>query len=128
MSDVQKEVGSVVIDSDGDLVLLAKIKVFGDLQANGSVPIYDEGILLRGSVGRKVHINYDEPTRVVSHVRDVLKLLEASGADLQTRPEKPIESLDPIERLARAESEIKKLQILAQASDARSISNSSLAR
>ena len=85
---MKKDIGSIVVSMDGDVLLLTELGVVGEAPGvrNGhiDVSLYDVGIFLRGekSVGRLAHIPCNEPIRVVAHVSDVLRLLEHSFVDL----------------------------------------------
>ena len=85
---MKKEIGSIVVGQDGDVILLTELDVVSEAPGvrNGhfDVSLYDVGIFLRGekSVGRPAHIPSNEPLRIVANVSDVLRLLEASGVSL----------------------------------------------
>lgn len=85
---MEKQVGSIVVGSDGDVVLLTELEVVNESPGirNGhfDVSIYDLGIFLRGEqpVGTRAYIPRSEPLRVVAHVSDVLRLLEHEFVDL----------------------------------------------
>ena len=89
---MDKEIGSLVLGPDGDLILLTDLAVVleGPSVRNGhiDVSLYDLGVFLRGRrpVGAQAHIPCTEPLRVVAHVSDVLRVLERSGFDLSTPP------------------------------------------
>lgn len=85
---MKKEVGSIVVGQDRDVILLTELDAVSEAPGvrNGhfDVSLYDVGIFLRGEkpVGRLAHIPSNEPLRVVANVSDVLRLLEASGVEL----------------------------------------------
>jgi hypothetical protein len=85
---MKKEVGSIVVGPDGDVILLTELGVVSEAPGvrNGhfDVGLYDVGIFLRGEkpVGSLAHIPCHEPLRAVAHVSDVLRLLEHSFVDL----------------------------------------------
>jgi hypothetical protein len=85
---MEKSVGSIVVSTDGDVLLLTELEVVSEVPGvrNGhwDVTLYDVGIFLRGEqpVGKKAFIPRDEPVRVVANVSDVLRLLEHSFVDL----------------------------------------------
>ena len=85
---MKKEIGSIVVSTDGDVLLLTELEVVSEAPGvrNGhfDVSLYDRGIFLRGErhVGQVAHIPHTEPVRVVAHVSDVLRLLEHEFADL----------------------------------------------
>jgi hypothetical protein len=85
---MKKEIGSIVVSPDGDVILLMDLSVVmespGIRNGHIDVSLYDVGIFLRGekSVGKLAHIPSTEPIRVVANVSNVLRLLEQSGVDL----------------------------------------------
>jgi hypothetical protein len=105
---MKKEIGSIVVTENGNVVLLTSLDNQGELQGNGSVPVFDFGIVLRGTTaepgaGARIPFPNSDNVRVVAHVSLALQLLEQSGLDLTTRPEKPLSQLHITERLARLE-------------------------
>ena len=74
---------------------------------NGQVPVFDSGIVLRGiaPIGSRCNIYAGDGLRVVGHVGEILRMLEVTGVDLNTRAERPLASLSPMERLERLEAE-----------------------
>jgi len=106
---MQKSVGSIVVTEKGTVVFITATDIVGEMQGNGTVPIFDVGVILRGagmnSVGSRCTIKNTEGLRVVGHVGELVRLLEATGIDLNARPEKPLSSLNPMERLERLERE-----------------------
>jgi len=103
----KKNVGSIVVTERGAVVLLTAIEVVGEMRSDGRVPIFDSGIVLRGDlrVGSQCVIPINEGVRVVGNAGELVRLLEGTGVDLTTRPERPLSSLSPAERIERLERE-----------------------
>jgi hypothetical protein len=105
---MQKQIGSIVVTESGNVILLTAMDCQGDMQGNGVVPVYDFGIVLRGATaepgtGARIPYPGSNNVRVVLHMSQALQLLEQSGVDLKTCPEKPLSQLAVVERLERLE-------------------------
>lgn len=101
-----KTIGSIVVDASGNIVLLTATEEIGEtLPGSGNVQVFDAGIVLRGNkpLGSPHTIKADAGLRVASSVGEVLRLLEQTGVDLTTRPEKPVSQLNALERIERLE-------------------------
>jgi hypothetical protein len=111
---VEKKIGSVVVTEKGSIVLLIETDVIVE---DGQFPVgvFDKGIILRGTapVGSRCMIQNGDGFRVVSHVGELVRLLEATGIDLITPAERPLSRLSPEERIARLEQENARLQASA---------------
>jgi len=86
---MQKSVGSIVVTETGNVVLLTETdSIVQDGQC--SVGVFDKGIILRGtsSVGSPCMIRSGDGLRVVSHVAEILRLLEEIGVDLSAPAER----------------------------------------
>jgi hypothetical protein len=107
----EKAIGSVVVTLDGSLVLLTDLNLTGEMDGLNRVPVYDSGILLRGEgrMGARYNIKWPDPVRIVSNVAEIIQLIQKS-TDLTIKPERPVEQLDPIERIARLEKELAALR------------------
>ena len=105
--DQRKAVGSIVVTEAGDLILLTATDVLGDVDALNRIAVFDVGISLRGKlpVCTRGTIKDGEGLRVVSHIGELVRLLEQTGVDLDTPAERPLASLTPAERLERLERE-----------------------
>src|SRR5258708_2554568 len=105
---MKKKIGSIVVTEKGNVVLITATQQVGQMEALGVVPVYDFGIVLRGTTNQPcdgIRILYpsSENVRVVAEVETLVRLLEQSGVDVITRPEKPLSSLTQAERLERLE-------------------------
>src|SRR6266446_1759537 len=105
---MEKSIGSIVVTEKGNVVLLTSLENQGELDGRGVVPLYDFGIVLRGTTkepGEGIQIMYPgaKYVRIAADISQALKVLEQSGVDLRTLPERPLSSLEPIERLERLE-------------------------
>lgn len=111
---MEKTKGAIVVDERGDVIVLSRIDVQGDLLSNGAVPVFDVGTYLRSRncmVGSRWS---GSNCRVVCHAEDVLRLLEENGADLKTPASNAPEDLPEIVRLreqnAHLEARLKLLE------------------
>jgi hypothetical protein len=94
MSNYERRVGDICVDSYGQVVLLQEI----DHTEFRTLKTYDVGISLRPKVGYQVHVQYSRP---VISVEELLQIAEEKGVDLKTLPERPASELSDIEKLRR---------------------------
>jgi len=96
---MEKVKGSIVVDERGDVIVLSRIDVQGDMQGNGTIPVFDVGTYLR-SRNCTVGSRWTGSTcRVVSHAEDMLRLFEQNGADLKTPASNDPQDIPEIVRL-----------------------------
>jgi hypothetical protein len=102
---MKKSVGSIVVDERGNVVLLTAIDVVEDT-GFGRISMFDSGLILRGSkpLFSRGSIKSGEGLRIIGHIKELVTLLEQTGADLTTPAERPLASLTPAERLERIET------------------------
>jgi hypothetical protein len=110
---MEKSVGSIVVTENGNVILLTALDIQGEMQGSGIVPVFDSGVVLRGKrpTGERIRMLSIENVRVAGHLSEALRLLEQSGVDLTTRPER---SLTPLERIERLEQENAQLRTNAR--------------
>jgi hypothetical protein len=109
---MKKEIGSIVVTENGNVVLLTSLDNQGDLRPGGAVDVFDYGVVLKGTtvelgIGVKIPYPSSNNVRVVAHINQALELLEHSGVNLKTRPEKALSQLGHTERLERLEKTTK---------------------
>ena len=112
---MQKSVGSIVVDENGNILLLTATDVLGEMDSLGRIPVFDVGTVMRGRgpVCSRGKIRAGDGLRVVSHIGELVRLLEQTGVDLSTPAERPLSSLTQAERLERLEAENAKLRASA---------------
>src|SRR5256885_12966082 len=94
-----KTKGSIAVDQNGDVVVLSRLDVQGDMQGNGSIPTFDVGTYLRSRNSVVGSRWTGTVCRVVCHTEDALQLLEQSGVDLRTPAGQDAHELSEIVRL-----------------------------
>src|SRR5436305_9058197 len=92
-------VGDIVVDLYGQLSMLTALDV------NRGINVYDQGISLRPKVGVTVFLEFH---RHVTTVGELLKLAEAQGLDLVTKPELPDDQLSSVQKLQRDNANLMK--------------------
>ena len=101
---MEKQVGSVAVTESGAVIFLTSVDESGEI--NGRLQTYSEGLVLGPqNTGVRLRVLFGKGLRVVSSAREIIRLLEQSGADLKTPAERPTESLSFEERLEKLEAE-----------------------
>jgi hypothetical protein len=111
---VETKPGQIVVDSKGNTVYLTAVDTCGEMLPNGSVPVFDGGIVLRGISAEPTSFHRirkggdnAEPVRIVCTMADLINLAESSGLDLKTSAAPPLTPLERLEQLERENAQLK---------------------
>src|SRR5207237_4251797 len=99
MEDRKPKIGDIVTDRFGQLCMLTGLDV------TKGINVYDQGLSLRPKVGVTVFLEFH---RHVTTVEELLKLAEAQGFDLVTKPELPDDQLSSVQKLQRDNANLMK--------------------